>query len=138
MRGIEIRDGISASGFLDFDLADILDALSAFTAGSVWRCRGLEVTSRDDAIDVHELERASESESGVRMTTDELSSFARRISQVIDGEFVATRPRESDPCVIVRAVDSSWWEVFSSDDRIIDAARSRFRDLRDVAPVQRT
>ena len=134
MRGVEIRDGIERSGFLAFDLAEILDALGSLTATSTWRCRDLWVTGRED-LEVRALEAASESPEGISMTTDELAGFAAQVAQVIDGEFSAIVPGETEPWLVIRAVDSSWWEVFSANGRVFDALRLRFTDLRDVGEV---
>ena len=134
MRGIEIRDGISTSGFLGFDLTEILDALQPLTIGATWQCRDLYVTSRK-GINALELEASSESESGVTISNDELAVLATQLVQVIDGEFSVTRAGETKPWLIVRAVDSSWWEIFSSNDSVFDAIRQRFTDLRDVDEV---
>ena len=134
MRGIEIRDGIKSSGFLGFDLAEILEALQPLAIGSTWQCRDLYATSRE-MINVLELEAAAESEDGIMMSNDELVAFASQLVQVIDGEFSATRPGESTPWLVVRAVDSSWWEIFSSHDSVFDAVRRRFTDLKYVDEV---
>ena len=69
------------------------------------------------------------------MTTDELAGFAAQVAQVIDGEFSAILPGETEPWLVIRAVDSSWWEVFSANGRVFDALRLRFTDVRDVDEV---
>jgi hypothetical protein len=55
---------------------------------------------------------------------------AQQLHQVIDGHFEAFE-NESTPWVVVRAVDSSWWEVLSDDQAVLDAVRSRFKVVED-------
>jgi hypothetical protein len=40
---------------------------------------------------------------------------------------------EDDPWIIIRAVDSSFWEVFSDRQDVLDAIRARFRVVDDEA-----
>jgi len=48
---------------------------------------------------------------------------------VIDGEFVATESDRESPWVIVRAVDSSWWEAVCDDAEVRHAICKRFRQV---------
>jgi hypothetical protein len=134
LRGLQIRDGITTTGALNFDLDEILGALRPLIVDSMWRCRDLWFTSQDE-LDVPELERKSESDLGVILSNEALADIAPRLLQVIDGEFAATRPDEARPWLIVRAVDSSWWEIFSEEPDVLDAIRARFTDLTEVDEV---
>ncbi len=61
----------------------------------------------------------------------ELSAIARDTMQVIWGQFTAQRPETSDgPWVSVRFVDSTFCEITSADDAVLEAIRARFRDVR--------
>jgi hypothetical protein len=51
----------------------------------------------------------------------------QQLLQTIDGEFEATEPGRLGPAVVIRAVDSSWWEVLSDDATVLAAIRQRFR-----------
>jgi hypothetical protein len=125
MRGLIIRDGVApgGEGSLEFDLAEVLTALGERVATSQWRVRGLWYTSRDEK-DIEPLDRLG---NGASIDGADLLECLPRLLQVIDGEFAATTHDASSPWVIVRAVDSSWWEVLSDDPAVLAAIRSRFR-----------
>jgi hypothetical protein len=133
MHAILIRDGTEpgARGGLEFDLAEVLAALGDRVATSRWRGRGLFYVSRDEQ-DIESLERLGVGEdiSGV-----DLLAALPRLLQVIDGEFEATSAAGEVPWVIVRAVDSSWWEIRSEEPRILEALRASFRVVENLPPV---
>jgi hypothetical protein len=56
----------------------------------------------------------------------DLIAGLEQLLQIIDGEFEATEPGEQVPAVVIRAVDSSWWEVLSDDAAVLAAIRQRF------------
>jgi hypothetical protein len=61
-----------------------------------------------------------------------LTSGIGQLLQVIDGDFEAFD--ENNRCwVIIRAVDSSWWEVWSGDTSVLDAVRVRFQNTEPVS-----
>jgi len=59
----------------------------------------------------------------------DLVSGIEQLLQVIDGAFVAIESDRELPWVVVRAVDSSWWEVISHDPEVREAIRKRFRQV---------
>jgi hypothetical protein len=68
---------------------------------------------------------------GPWVSGEEFLAHAREILQVIDGEFEAVQPGDlSPPWLILRAVDSSWWEVYSDDPDVEAAFRRAFHDIR--------
>ena len=48
-----------------------------------------------------------------------------QLMQVIDGQFEAV-DEAGRRLVEIRAVDSSWWEVWSDDESIVEAIRESF------------
>ena len=62
-----------------------------------------------------------------------LSKAAHEAYQVIWGEFTATLPKQTDAWVVIRAIDSTFYEVTSSDETALSAVRTAFKDVR-VAP----
>lgn len=48
--------------------------------------------------------------------------------QVVDGEFIGfkTTPKGKKKWVVLKAVDSSWWEVWSPDQKLLDRVRDAF------------
>jgi hypothetical protein len=61
------------------------------------------------------------------------SEAAQAAWQVIWGQFVATLPEQNDAWVVIRAIDSTFYEVTSSDEAALNAIRSTYKDVR-VAP----
>ena len=71
--------------------------------------------------------------SGSPVSGTALSEAAHAAWQVIWGQFVATLPEQSDAWVVIRAIDSTFYEVTSSDEAVLFAIRSTYKDVR-VAP----
>ena len=57
---------------------------------------------------------------------------SQRITQVIDGEFVARSRDHDSPWLVIKAIDSSWWEVWTDDQRARASVRHRFRAVSDI------
>ena len=120
---------------LAFDLGQVLDALGPRALASTWRCAGLWCTSKEGRSGARFLEDAEAS--GRTMLGSELRRAADDVRQVIDGEFAAADEERGAPWALVRAVDSSWWEVFADESAVLDAVRASFQDVRD-APASAT
>ncbi len=129
MPGVVIRDGTEpgGSGGLAFDLAEVLGALGNRVATSRWRCWNLSYVSRDE-VDIGPLDRAA---SGESIDGTDLLAALPRLMQVIDGEFQGFEG-EPEPWVIIRAVDTSSWEVSSHDAGTLHAIRATFRVVDDL------
>lgn len=130
MRGVAIHDGTGPGepGYLTFDLLQLIEALGTRARAARWR---VLVSPRyvSDA-DVAAFDSASDGP-GPWISGEQLLAQAREIHQVIDGEFQAFDPSDvSSPWLVLRAVDSSWWEVHSDDPGVEAALRSAFRDIR--------
>ncbi len=125
MRGVKIRDGTEPGGpgGLQFDLAQVLAALGRAAAKSRWTCADLQYTSKDE-LDIPALERAAIP--GEEVLGSDLIEAKGNLLQVIDGQFTGI-DKDGAPWVIVRAVDSSWWEVWSNHNWVHDAIRAHFR-----------
>ncbi len=122
MKRLLIRDGTErATGGLDFDLGDVLGSLGGRVAASQWRIPNLNYISHDD-----KSIPAFEGVGPVRGV--ELLGALPALMQVIDGELVGSEGDEK-PWVVVRAIDSSWWEILSDDPSVISAIRQRFRNV---------
>jgi hypothetical protein len=72
---------------------------------------------------------------GARIVGAELLSSLPNLLQVIDGEFRAFEAGR-EPWVIVRAFDSSWWEVESEDGVALSAIRERFQNIDEQPKAQ--
>jgi hypothetical protein len=113
-------------GGLSFDLADILRTLGTLGTRLTWSCEGLDCFGGR----APELEAAAHA--ALSMSGAELLTIAESLTQVIDGHFVGSDPITSEAIVDIRAVDSSWWEVRTSVQSIVDAVRVRFRAVEGV------
>jgi hypothetical protein len=133
VQGVIIRDGTEpgGSGNLDFDLVEVLAALGQRVMTSSWRCPRLQYTSRDER-DVPVLEQVGTE--GRTVLGAELTRGIGQLLQVIDGEFEAFDENEGRWAVI-RAVDSSWWEVWSDDKSVLEAVRTTFRITEDAPQI---
>jgi hypothetical protein len=87
------------------------------------------------------------SPTGFKLSFEELTAFAERVHQVIDGLFVACEqpsqlPRRSDndltvlekADMLVAAFDSSFWLVSAPDD-VLDRYSKRFRQVTEEDPT---
>jgi hypothetical protein len=59
-----------------------------------------------------------------------LAELAKGLYQTIDGTFIAFDKPGDAPWVIIRAVDSSFLEVESTDEEVLRRIRARFGDER--------
>ncbi len=117
-------------GALAFNLRDLLRVLAPLSLVATWTIRsprqgGFEATGAG-GIRLEQLADAS-----ARVVGNELLSIADDTVQVIWGEFVAELP--DDPrqeWLIIRAIDSSYFEVATSDQTSIAAIKSSFKDVR--------
>ena len=129
MARIIIRDGTEPNegNCLSFDLAEILTALGPRAITSSWAYRDLEFVSRSEQ-EGPQLEQ--DLEATLPLSGKDLLRATDRILQVIDGEFAAFDQEKQTPWVIVRAVDSSWWEVESTDESVLAAVGVCFRSVK--------
>jgi hypothetical protein len=129
--GVKILDGTEPGGpgGLEFDLSKILAALGKAASKSRWTCSDLNYVSRDER-DVPALERAATP--GEQVAGLELLEGTRGVLQVIDGQFTGI-DEEGEAWVVIRAVDSSWWEVWSDNKWVHDAIRRHFRVVENIS-----
>lgn len=106
----------------------MLDALGETARACVWRGRDIHYVSRDEQ-DVAVM-GALQAHGGVLGA--DLIAGLEQLLQTIDGEFEATRLGTSRPCLVIKAVDSSWWEISTDDPAVLTAIRQRFRDVEEV------
>jgi len=49
---------------------------------------------------------------------------------IIWGQFTGTFPQQSDAWVVIRVIDSTFYEVTSSDEAVLNTIRSTYKDVR--------
>jgi hypothetical protein len=128
MRGIKIRDMVESGQYLAVDLRHVLDALGERAIRSSWKACGVWATGKKAGV-AAKLEKLAD---GKTLTTGmELSRIANNLVQVIDGEFQAFESGNTVPWVVIRAVDSSCYEIFSSENDVLDKVRNSFCEVSD-------
>jgi hypothetical protein len=126
---------------LALDLRDLIDLLAPRSLEASWIVSPVTLVdaqfgrSDDEFMIVgpgqlgdDALEQFAASRSIVSGNT--LSEAAHATYQVIWGQFVAPLPEQEDPWVIIRAIDSTFYEVTSGDHAVLDAIRSAYEDVR--------
>jgi len=131
VKGLRIKD-LAEGRYLAFDLRDLLSVIGPAVESSQWRCTDLWCIPIEP---VGEGELEPQYDTGSLISGSTLTTLAARTRQVIDGEFRAHRgtPTSEHPWLVIRAVDSSFWEVFSDDDSVLQQLRTRFHDVQDLA-----
>jgi hypothetical protein len=125
MRGLSFRawrDGRYVA------LAEILVLLRPRVLNFSWALRLVEVAP-------HPMARALESVSPeTSLGTLELIHLVSPDVQVIDGEVVGSVDGAS-PRIVVRAVDSTSWDIESDDEEIVSEARRAHPDATELDPI---
>lgn len=117
-------------GVLAFDLHDMMRTLAPLSLTAMWTITSPDASSFE-ATGAGGLRLEELAEKSSQIKGDELLALADETVQVIWGDFVATLP--ADPhreWLTIRAVDSSFYEVETSDDASITKIKSRFYDVR--------
>jgi hypothetical protein len=127
---IQIHD--TKDNRLTIDLRDIPAAIGSRAVDAYWKIG--DVADHSEHLDAtgdgaDQLERLAKSHE--RIGGAELIALAKGVCQIIWGEFRAYDDRLSNaPWVIIRAIDSSFYEVTTSDPRLIADIRAAFLDVR--------
>lgn len=140
-------DDKDARGFLAVDLKTLLDVVGDDGATLVWTVQALSVSGTlGDGRSVVELEEESRRPPhGLVMSWNDLTSLASRLTQVQDGVFAGCAAQDQIPAagddealyrqteIVLEAIDSSFWNVYSSDQNLLKRFRERFRSTRMVS-----
>lgn len=117
---------------LAFDLRDLLRVLAPRSLAATWKITSSS-ESAFDATGAGGLRLEALADTPAQIIGEELLTIADDTVQVIWGDFVGALPADPDQeWLIVRAVDSSFFEIETSDQSSIAAIKSRFHDVRIV------
>ena len=125
MQGITITDQ-TTDGFLAVNLIDILQAIAPVVLTSQWQISHLECLGKT-AEKLYQIADTQEFISG-----ELLLQLAEGITQVIDGKFQGHRVNESNPWLIITAVDSSAYDVETVDEKILSQVRQQFQQVSEL------
>ena len=123
MRGLRIRDLVD-DRYLAFDLRDLLAAVGSHVHHSEWQCEVVECVGGEGVVSLQNRYNATQ-----RLSGDALAELADQTHQVIDGVFRAFAPGAKTPWLEIEAVDSTYWEVRTSDEAILDSLGRKFREV---------
>jgi hypothetical protein len=126
MHTLTISDRDPATGLLAVTLRDLLRIIGDPARCSSWRLAGIEALG-PSADDVH-----AASDAGAVLGGEDLLRIANGLDQIIDGYFRAYRGLESEPWLIVRAVDSTSWDVASESSATLDEIKRAYRNVTEV------
>jgi hypothetical protein len=124
MKCVSIMD--KTNGVLAVSLADVLDTLGTDAEGLRWRISGVECLG-DGADELHRL-----SDAQAIVDTSALRALAESVYQIIDGIFAGCIDGDAAPKIVVRAVDSSAYDVEAEDERVLAKVRQRYRNIIDM------
>jgi hypothetical protein len=134
MQTLQIHDS-QPSGFAVVDPRSVLKLLGERALQAFWRVAGVARYDEDVMIVGDEaadrLEALSHSQSLVPGTV--LVELVNQTGQVIWGEFRAYLRDETEPWMIVRAIDGSWCEIETQDEQVLELVRQSFTDVRPPA-----
>jgi len=126
------------SGVLALDLRDLVGLLVPRSLEANWtvlpvRLKYPELGRTLDEFMVtgpggDQLERLAASGSSVGGQL--FAEYARATHQVIWGQFVATVPEQVGPWVVIRAIDSTFYEITTSDAAVLAKIQSAYKDVR--------
>jgi hypothetical protein len=127
------------NGVLAFDLSDLIDLLAPRSLAANWNVSPVNLRDQDGrfsdefmigGITTGEDPLNELATNGVSVSGATLSEAAHVTRQVIWDQFVATLPEQKQAWLDIRAIDSTFYEVTTSDNAVLDAIRSAFRDVR--------
>ncbi|RYF21659.1 MAG: hypothetical protein EOO77_05625 [Oxalobacteraceae bacterium] len=115
---------------LAFDLRDVLRVLAPRSFAAKWTIKAPDTWSFEaTGAGGERLEELAEMLA--QIDGSELAAIADATVQVIWGDFVGALSDDStQPWLIIRAVDSSFFEIETSDESALAAIKSAFKDVR--------
>lgn len=126
MRGVTIG-GLNKQNVLTIDLIDVLRLLENEVLETQWTLSGVEALGGEAAEELHRL-----SDAQARVSGRKLIELATDVSQVVDGEFRGFRNQDRNPWIIIRAIDSSAYDVFTEDEALLERLRNRFSNVNEI------
>jgi hypothetical protein len=113
-------------------LRDLLDLLAPRSLGAEWEVSAVSQSGLDFEATGEGGDRLTIlAQQGTRIAGADLTALAKKTVQVIWGEFTGSFPATpDDKWAIIRAFDSSFYEVTSFDQTVLDRIGLTFTDVR--------
>ncbi|WP_375779672.1 hypothetical protein ACE103_12535 [Bradyrhizobium sp. ma5] len=136
LRIYDYRDGVLA-----LDLSDLVDLLAPRSLEASWTASPVRVNHPDLGRFCDEFMVVGQGKAGqhpLEVLAANGSSFdgirfseaAHTARQVIWGQFVAALSEQDDHWVDIRAIDSTFYEVTTSDKAVLNAVWASYKDVR--------
>jgi len=126
---ITINDKYEANGsrFLNFDLADILELIQERGVNLTWQLCHLDFID-NKGCDGSLLESISKANSGSEtfIKWNDVEKLGKCFNQIIDAKLIG---KNKDEVIIISAFDSSFWEVITDNQTIIEKLKVRFKNI---------
>jgi hypothetical protein len=128
-------------GVLALDLRDLIDVLAPRSIEASWTVSPVKLENPELGRSIDEFMitgpgRPSEgalellASGGSSVSGLKFAEYAHATWQVIWGQFVGILPAQSDIWVVIRAIDSTFYEVTTSDDVVLAKIKSAYKDVR--------
>lgn len=125
MEAVTIHDRLpfAHNSILAYDLADLLKLAGDNALTSIWSCEKVWCIG----IGADELQLTAESGpiNGVK-----LEELASGVSQTIEGVFEAILPGETQPWLILKAINGCYFVVITTCQILLAEVKKRFHDVR--------
>ncbi|MCD2172812.1 hypothetical protein [Rhizobium sp. C4] len=119
------------------DLKELLQLLAPQSLQANWT---ISTVKSSDGYEWFETTGAARSEldalaqRDARISGSDLRGLAENTHQVIWGEFIGSIEEQSDETwLIIRAIDSTFYEIETRDTVVLSKINSKYRDVRSVA-----
>jgi hypothetical protein len=123
---------------LALDLRDLVDLFAPRSLEASWTVSAVSVGHSTATIDQFEAVPQGGDDhlqalatSGAPVSGAILSQYAHETRQVIWGQFVGKLPGQMDAWITIRAIDSTFYEVTTSDEVILAKIRSTYKNVGD-------
>jgi hypothetical protein len=118
--------GITILGH-ETELIDILRLLGSRGEDSQWDLEDVEAVGESAADELHHLSAVKQ-----RVAGKDLLRLAREVVQIVDAQFSAYEDGADHPWIIIRAIDSSAYDVLADNQEVLDRIRRSFRSVVDA------
>jgi hypothetical protein len=126
MLSVTITDR-DANGVLSLDLRDILRLIGPEAETAEWQVSEVEALDGKAAQELEDL-----SDRKLKIPGHVLLRLSDNVGQIINGCFEAYRNQASEPWIVIRAVDSSAFDVETDSETLIEQIRRRFNNVADI------
>jgi hypothetical protein len=126
MFGVTIMDR-DPNGVLTLDLKDILRLMGREAQAAEWLVSDVEVLDGEAARELEYL-----ADRRLRIPGQVLVRLSEQIGQVINGCFQAYREHTDKPWIVIRAVDSSAFDIQTDSEVLVTQIRQQFKNVVDL------